>query len=458
VSKHSKKHRRFYLLTLGCPKNSVDSEAMSELLIAAGYQAAPRPGRADYLIVNTCGFLEAAKTESIEALRELAARKRAGQRLVAVGCLAQRMGVELARYVPGLDGLIGTRSWPDLVSFLAELADAQQPASSVLARLSDSASYPPECLPLKRDSLGRRATAYLKIGDGCSASCAFCTIPGFKGPARSRPRQLILDEARALVEQGTRELILVAQDIMAYGRDWGERDALPGLIEDVLRAAPEVRWVRLMYAYPNYASQRLIEVMAGHAQVCHYLDMPLQHGHPDTLRRMGRPHQVDKTLRWIEALRAAMPDVALRTAFIVGYPGETPAEFQGLLDFMQAVQFDRVGIFTFSREPGTPAYDLPHQVPEEVKQERYQVAMQLQRKISLTRNQAQVGRQLDVLVDGVGDGVSLARSYRDAPEVDGFVILQEEHPVGEFVAVRVVGAGPYDLMAVPLAPGRSLKT
>ena len=448
--KGHKKGLSFYLLTLGCPKNSVDSEAIVELLTEAGYRVSPRPARADYVMVNTCGFLEAAKAESIQALRKLAARKRPQQRLIAVGCLAQRLGIELARQVSELDGLIGTHHWPDIVSCLEELADGQGPNTAPLTRLEGSASCPPECLPLRRDRLGRRATAYLKIADGCSASCAFCTIPTFKGPARSRPRQLILNEAQALVEQGTRELILVAQDIMAYGRDWGETDALPALIEDILRVAPQLHWLRLMYAYPNYTSRRLIEVMASHARICRYLDMPLQHGHPATLRRMGRPHQVDKTLRWIEALRAAMPDIALRTTFIVGYPGETPAEFQGLLDFMQTVQFDRVGIFTYSREPGTPAYDLPRQVPEEVKQERYQAAMQLQQGISLARNQAQVGRQLDVLIDGVGDGISLARSYRDAPEIDGFVILQEERQAGEFVPVRVVRATPYDLMAVPV--------
>lgn len=445
-----KKRNRFYLLTLGCPKNSVDSEAITELLAAAGYQAVTRPAGADYLIVNTCGFLEVARAESIQALRQLAVGKRPRQRLIAVGCLAQRMGSELARYVPGLDGLIGTYSWPGIVSFLEELADGERQRSTVLTRLEGSVDCRPDLLPLRRDSVGRRATAYLKIADGCSASCAFCTIPTFKGPARSRPRQLILNEARALVEQGTRELILVAQDIMAYGRDQGETDALPTLIEDILRVAPEVRWLRLMYAYPNYASQRLIEVMASYAQVCHYLDMPLQHGHPAALRRMGRPHQVEKTLRWIEALRAAMPDIALRTTFIVGYPGETETEFQGLLDFMQAVKFDRVGIFTYSREPGTAAYDLPDQVSEDVKQERYETAMQLQQEISLALNQAQVGRQLDVLVDGVGDGISVARSYRDAPEIDGFVILQEELPLGGFVAARIVRAAPYDLLAVPV--------
>jgi len=245
-----------------------------------------------------------------------------------------------------------------------------------------------------------------------------------------------------------RELILIAQDTTAYGRDWGEQDGLPVLIQDLLRAVPELRWLRVMYAYPGHVSQQLIDVMATHPQVCHYLDLPLQHGHPDTLRRMRRPHNVERLLRWIESFRAAMPDAALRTTFIVGYPGETETEFQGLLDFMQTVQFDRVGIFTFSREPGTPAYELPDQVPEEVKQERYQRAMELQQSISLARNQSQTGRRLEVLVDGAGDGVSIARSYRDAPEIDGFVVIEEELPVGEMVPVLVTGAMTYDLLAI----------
>jgi len=402
---------------------------------------------ADVLLVNTCGFLEAAKAESVEALQELAENKRPGQSLVAAGCMVQRFGPELVREVPGLDGLIGTRSWPDIISFLGKLRDEgrQEP----IFHLPETGDVPVETVALSRTALGPRASAYLKISDGCSAPCAFCTIPGIKGQGRSRPKEMILGEAQALVEGDVRELILIAQDTTAYGRDRGERDRLPTLIEDLLHAAPDLSWLRLMYAYPGHVSQRLIDVMAAHSQVCHYLDMPLQHGHPDTLRRMRRPHNVEKLIRWIEAFRAAMPDAALRTTFIVGYPGETEAEFQGLLDFMREVQFDRVGIFTFSREPGTPAYDQLEQVPEDVKQERYERAMEFQQAISLAKNQSQIGRRFDALVDGAGDGVSIARSYRDAPEIDGFVIIEEELPVGEMLPVMVTGAMAYDLMAVP---------
>jgi ribosomal protein S12 methylthiotransferase len=316
-------------------------------------------------MVNTCGFLEAAKAESVEALQELAENKRPGQSLVAAGCMVQRFGPELVREVPGLDGLIGTRSWPDIISFLGKLRDEGR--KEPIFHLPETGDVPVETVALSRTALGPRASAYLKISDGCSAPCAFCTIPGIKGQGRSRPKETILGEAQALVEGDVRELILIAQDTTAYGRDRGERDGLPTLIEDLLHAAPGLSWLRLMYAYPGHVSQRLIDVMAAHSQVCHYLDMPLQHSHPDTLRRMRRPHNVEKLTRWIEAFRSAIPDAALRTTFIVGYPGETEAEFQGLLDFMREVQFDRVGIFTFSREPGTPAY-------EDVKQERYERA------------------------------------------------------------------------------------
>jgi ribosomal protein S12 methylthiotransferase len=444
---HKKKQPRFYLLTLGCPKNLIDSEGMSELLTAGGYRPIDNPASADVLIVNTCGFLEASKSESIGALQELAKNKKPRQALVAAGCMTQRFGPDLVREVPGLDGLIGTRSWPDILPFLQQLhtSHRQEP----IFHLPETGAVPVERVALSRTGQGPRASAYLKISDGCSAPCAFCTIPGIKGPGRSRPRALILDEARALIEQGVQEIILIAQDTTAYGRDEGEQNGLPSLIEDLLGAAPQLRWLRLMYAYPGHISQRLIEVMAAHPQVCHYLDLPLQHGHPDTLRRMRRPHNVKKLLHWIESFRTAMPDAVLRTTFIVGYPGETEAEFEGLLSFMQAVQFDRVGIFTFSREPGTPAYDLPDQVPDAVKQERYQRAMELQQTISLAKNQLQTGRRLDVLVDGAGDGISIARSYRDAPEIDGFVVIEQELPVGKMLPVLITGAMAYDLLAIP---------
>lgn len=433
---------------MGCPKNVFDSEGISEMLLQASYNGVNDPRRADVLIVNTCGFLQAAKDESIQALQELAQLKRKGQLLIAAGCMAQRFGSEVTRQVKGLDGLIGTRAWTDIVPFIQKLRANKRPEP--LYHLPETGDTPIETVALNRQRVDvGRASAYLKISDGCSAPCAFCTIPSFKGLNRSRPRQHLLAEAQQLQAAGVQEVILIAQDTTAYGRDWGELDGLPLLLEQLVAAAPGIKWWRLMYAYPGHASEKLVEVMAAHPQIIPYIDMPLQHGHPDTLKRMRRPHNVDRLLRWIEYYRQAMPDAVLRTTFIVGYPGETEAEFQGLLDFMEAVEFDRVGAFTFSPEQGTPAFHLPHPVDEEVKQERWERLMAFQQPISLRRNQLAVGKRLEVLVDGADNGLSITRSYRDAPEIDGYVVVEKELPPGQMAQVIVTGAMEYDLVAIP---------
>ncbi len=433
---------------MGCPKNVFDSEGISEMLLQASYNGVNDPRRADVLIVNTCGFLQAAKDESIQALQELAQLKRKGQLLIAAGCMAQRFGSEVTRQVKGLDGLIGTRAWTDIVPFIQKLRANKRPEP--LYHLPETGDTPIETVALNRQRVDvGRASAYLKISDGCSAPCAFCTIPSFKGLNRSRPRQHLLAEAQQLQAAGVQEVILIAQDTTAYGRDWGELDGLPLLLEQLVAAAPGIKWWRLMYAYPGHASEKLVEVMAAHPQIIPYIDMPLQHGHPDTLKRMRRPHNVDRLLRWIEYYRQAMPDAVLRTTFIVGYPGETEAEFQGLLDFMEAVEFDRVGAFAFSPEPGTPAFHLPHPVDEEVKQERWERLMAFQQPISLRRNQLAVGKRLEVLVDGADNGLSITRSYRDAPEIDGYVVVEKELPPGQMAQVIVTGAMEYDLVAIP---------
>jgi ribosomal protein S12 methylthiotransferase len=253
-------------------------------------------------------------------------------------------------------------------------------------------------------------------------------------------------DAVELVRHGVQEIILIAQDTTAYGRDRGNRDGLPDLVEAILVAAPELRWLRLMYAYPGHISRRLIAAMAGDPRVCHYLDLPLQHAHPDVLRRMKRPADALLTRRLIADLRAALPDLALRTSLIVGYPGETEAEFQALLDFVGEIRFDRVGAFVYSPEEGTPAAALPNPVPEPVKAERRARLMSLQQGISLDSNRAQVGRTLAVLVEGQGDGLSVGRSYRDAPEIDGLVLLRDQVPIGEMVAARITGSMEYDLV------------
>ena len=430
---------RFYIETLGCPKNTVDSEMIATLLGEAGHQAAPHPRQADIVIVNTCGFIRDAREESYQALAKLAARKRRGQKLVAAGCLAQREGAEIRRRVPGVDALIGARNWNEIISLCERLEAGATHLDWVRPEGNLVASVP------RRALLGR--TAYIKIADGCDAACAFCAIPLIKGPYRSKPFTEVLREAQELARQGVREIVLIAQDTTAYGRDLGLRDGLPTLLRAMAEAVPEIAWLRILYAYPQHVTPALIEAMATLPPVCHYLDLPLQHGHPETLRRMRRPYDLQQVYDLIGALRAAMPDIALRSTFIVGYPGETEQEFEGLLEFMRTIAFDRVGVFCYSAEKGTPAAELPNPVSAEEMAERYDRAMRLQEEISLARNRAQIGREVDVLIEGAADGLSVGRSYREAPEIDGFVLLPGEHAVGEFLRARIVRAETHDLVA-----------
>jgi len=431
---------RYHLISLGCPKNTVDAQGMASRLNAAGHTPTDDAQAADLLIVNTCGFIAEARDESLAVLRELAAAMRPDQRLVATGCMAQYTPEMLRQAVPQLKGLLGTRRWREVLN----LVERMQTNPGQVALLGDPPGGPGISTHGSRAAV-QGASAYLEIAEGCSAPCAFCAIPAIKGPARSRPVADVVGDARALATQGVKEIVLIAQDTTAYGHDRGQNDALPGLIEAIIEAVPALAWLRLMYAYPQHIGPHLIETMARCPQVCHYLDIPLQHGHPDVLRRMRRPHDVDRVRRLIEDLRTAMPDIALRTTFIIGYPGETENEFETLLDFVAEIAFDHVGTFTYSPEAGTPAAELPDQLPNEVKIERYERLMTLQQNISLERNQTQVGRTLDVLLEGSGDGLSVGRSYRDAPEIDGLVIVAGELPAGEMVAVHIEKAMEYDL-------------
>lgn len=428
---------RYYLLTLGCPKNVVDSEGMSQLLGQAGYTPIEHPEDADVLIVNTCGFIGPARDESIGVLRELGALKRDDQVLIAAGCLVQRDDGQLRRDVPQIDALLSTRRWYEIVNLIGRLRH------QAYDDIPDAGWANPIDVSLPRQAVG--ASAYLKIADGCSAPCTFCTIPSIKGPWRSKPVEQVVREARELVDQGVQEIILIAQDTTAYGYDRGERDALAPLIDRIVEAVPELPWLRLMYAFPGRVTPRLVETLARHPQVCKYIDIPLQHGHPDVLARMKRPS--DRVARdTVRRLRAAMPDIAIRTGFIVGFPGETEEEFQGLLDFIAEMRFDRVGVFTYCQEADTPAGAMPDQVPEPVKEERRARVMELQQQISLEKNRPLVGRTLEVLIEGAGDGISVGRTYRDAPEIDGLVIIQGEWPPNTLLPVRITGAMEYDLL------------
>jgi ribosomal protein S12 methylthiotransferase len=437
--------KTFHLVSLGCAKNTVDSDSMAQLLVRSGYQLAEGPEKAGVLIVNTCGFIGPAREESLQVLGELASQKRKGQLLIAAGCLTQRYGIEIARQVPGIDGILGTRRWMDIVQVVQKLRQSQH--RQPIYHLPEAPTVGKDESGVSRASV-QGASAYLKIADGCRRPCAFCAIPLIKGTAVSRPMQAILDEARALQDMGVHELVLIAQDTTDYGHDLGIKDGLAQLLEQLVEAVPEIEWLGIMYAYPGYVTDRLIEVMVKHPQIVPYLDMPLQHAHPATLQRMRRPANLDWVHRTLEKMRAALPDLALRSTFIVGYPGETEDEFQALMDFIQEIRFDRLGTFQFSFEPGTASEPLGDPIPAQTKQERYERLMERQQAISLEKNQAFVGKTLEVLIEGFGDGLSVGRTYRDAPEIDGIVVVEGELPVGEMLPVRITGAMAYDLTGV----------
>jgi ribosomal protein S12 methylthiotransferase len=469
---------KFSIVTLGCEKNNVDSEGMGALLSEAGYEESADPANSDVVIVNTCAFLQAAVDESVGELRGLAAKKGEGQVLIAAGCMSQRYAEDVPVWAPGVDGVISTRSWPDIVPFVESIRGKLGPATASPPTATNGVgAMPLEMLqapggitwapvapvqPTARIKRFRRKaygpSAYVKISEGCDHKCAFCIIPAIRGKHVSRPIEEIAGEIADLAGQGVKEVVLIAQDSTYYGTDLGLRDGLARLFEAVVERAPGVMWLRLMYAYPTQVTQGLIDTMARHPQIARYIDMPLQHAHPDTLRRMKRPNDVERTRRIVGSLREAMPDIAVRTTFIVGFPGETEEEFHTLLRFLEEMRFDNVGMFTYSPEKGTPAGDMPGQVPEKVKQKRYREAMLLQQKISSRKNRDMVGRTVEVLIDGSGtleDGagrqapIYAGRTYRQAPEVDGMVFVKPPRrtalKMGDVVKVRVTESTEYDL-------------
>ncbi len=436
------KKKTFYLVSLGCAKNSVDSDSMAALLQRDGYAAVENPSKAEILIINTCGFIQQARQESLNVLNELAAEKRAGQLLIAAGCLTERYRENITDSVAGIDGIIGTRRWMDIVNLAQELrANPQIPRYHL-----------PEVDRIGTDEQGvlrvsvQGASSYLKIADGCRRACAFCSIPLIKGPPVSRPIESIIHEAEILQDNGILELNLIAQDTTDYGSDLGMKDGLVTLLEKMLPKIPEIPWVRVLYAYPGFVSDALIDLMSANNQLLPYLDIPLQHAHPEMLKRMKRPSDMDWVRQTIEKMRKRIPSLALRTTFITGFPGETEDEFQTLLDFIREIEFDHLGVFPYSFESGTSAEPLGDPIPNEEKERRVAEIMHLQEGISLKRNQRMIGNQLDVLIEGNGDGISVGRSYRDAPEIDGLVIVEDIANVGEIVPVQITGALTHDLM------------
>jgi ribosomal protein S12 methylthiotransferase len=399
---------------------------------------------ADVVIVNTCGFIDASKEESVNTILELAEGKREDQQLVVAGCLTAIHGAELRAEIPQIDAVFGAEDWNGIGSYIQMLEPV---------KLAEPPFHIPE--PVAQP---QRTSAYLKISDGCNAPCTFCIIPKMKGKLHSTPADDLIAEAQRLAATGVREIVLVAQDSTDYGRDLGLRDALPGLLEQIAASVPEVPWLRVMYAYPGHVTRQLARTMASLPNVTHYIDIPLQHGAESVLRRMKRPSNTHMVRDMLDMLRQEMPDIALRTTFIVGYPGETEDEFTELLAFVREIAFDHVGCFTFSPQSESPAAHEPNPVPERIKKRRQRQLMEVAQQVSLIKNRDLVGREIDVLVEsqdpGEREGLDadfvVGRSYRDAPEVDGLVLLRGNAKAGDFLRARVTQALAYDLVAEPV--------
>ncbi|MEO0535186.1 MAG: 30S ribosomal protein S12 methylthiotransferase RimO [Cyanobacteria bacterium P01_A01_bin.123] len=421
---------------LGCEKNRIDTEHMLGLLVNAGYGIDANEALADYVIVNTCSFIEAARQESVRTLVELA---EADKKVVITGCLAQHFKDELLAEIPEAVALVGTGDYHRIVEVI-ERAEAGERVKAV----SDEPAYiADETVPRYRTTT--EGVAYLRVAEGCNYRCAFCIIPHLRGNQRSRSIESIVAEAHQLAEQGVQEIVLISQITTNYGVDlYGEAK-----LAELLRALGEVQvpWIRMHYAYPTGLTPKVIQAIQETANVLPYLDLPLQHSHPEVLRAMNRPWQGQVNDAIIERIKVALPDAVLRTTFIVGFPGETEAQFDHLVEFVRRHQFDHVGVFTFSAEEGTPAYSLPNQVHPEVMAARRERLMLAQQEITFRRNQAQIGRTVEVLIEqeNPSTGKLIGRSSRFAPDVDGLVYVQGTASLGSLVPVLIEASDTYDL-------------
>lgn len=430
------------MISLGCPKNVVDAEELLGQVEIAGHDIVTDPARAEVLIVNTCGFIQSAKEESIDAILDAVRYRTNGacRSLIVTGCLVQRYGNELSAEIPEADALVGLGGADQIAETIARtlagerLVDVRKPSAWWTAYRKRVLSTSPW-------------TAYLRIADGCDNRCTYCAIPDIRGSFRSRPERVLLEEARALAESGVKELNLVAQDVTRYGLDAEGALTLPRLLDE-LAAIEGVSWIRLLYCYPTRITDELIRTVADNEKVCEYLDIPLQHCADRILKAMGRAGGKDDYLRTIDLVRERCADVAVRTTFITGFPGETEADFGELMEFVEQVRFDRAGVFTYSDEDGTPASGLPDKVHASSSRRRARLLMELQQGISLARNREMIGRRMEVLVEYIEDGMRVARSRRDAPEIDGLVYVEgSSAQPGDFANVLITGARAYDLIA-----------
>ncbi|HHY94252.1 MAG TPA: 30S ribosomal protein S12 methylthiotransferase RimO [Firmicutes bacterium] len=451
------------IVSLGCPKNTVDSEAMAHLLKQHGFETVVEPRQAEVIIVNTCGFIAPAREESISVIRRMARLKqRHGRALVVAGCLAQRLGDELLQ-IPGVDAVLGTGE-------LERLPEVVRECLCGTTRGRAWVRDPEVPLGLPR-LLSTGATAYLKIGEGCDRRCSFCIIPRLRGRYRSRPLPDVVAEAQGLVDAGARELVLVAEDTSRYGEDLYGKPMLAPLLE-ALASASGARWIRVLYAYPHGFTEDAARVMAEQETVVPYVDLPLQHISDGVLRRMGRPDRGDDIRRFLDRLRQMVPGIVLRSTFLLGFPGESEADFRELLEFLRTYQLDHAGFFTFYPEPEAPAAAYPEQVPEEAKRRRWEEAVACQAGVSLALNRRLLGRELEILVEassqvrvlsmrGTGDRAAVGKRWLpeavgrwagQAPEVDGQVhVPGSRAQPGEFIRVRVEQAFAHDLVVVPMA-------
>jgi ribosomal protein S12 methylthiotransferase len=454
---------RVGLVSLGCPKNLVDSEVMLGE-IARGATVVGRVEDADIVVVNTCAFVEAAKQESIDAILEMTARKRAGKLrgVVVTGCLAQRYAAELEKELKDVDAIVGITAENEVAGFLAEIARAPAPRLKKLP-LAKAATAPGPRVIVRDPSkpfeaeVGRlrltpRHYAYVRVAEGCDHACTFCAIPGFRGRFRSKPEEAILEEARELARDGTKELCLIAEDTNQYGQDRRDGTSLARLLAR-LAEVEGVRWLRILYAYPAYFPAELVREIARNEKVAKYLDIPLQHIADPVLARMQRPGKA-RTVDLLERLRAEIPGLALRTTVICGFPGETERDHEEMLEFVERMKFDRLGAFAYSEEDGTPAGGYADQVPPELRERRRDAVMAAQQKVAFAKGREKVGRRFPVLVDEVeAKGRAIGRSEWDAPEIDGVVKVYERgraFEAGQMVSVEVTAADGYDLEARPV--------
>ena len=430
------------IVSLGCSKNLVDSEVMVQSILNDNYEITNDAKAAEVIIVNTCGFIEDAKQESIDTILEMAEYKSTGscKVLIASGCMAERYKDELIKELPELDAVIGTGDYKDITEVMEKALQGEKIVRYGHQELVDISK-----LPRRISTFG--ATAFIKIAEGCDNRCSYCIIPSLRGKYRSRKIEDILEEARELSRNGIKELNVIAQDITRYGIDLYGRYRLSELLKE-LAAIEGIEWIRLLYSYPDEFNDELIETIAKEEKICKYLDIPIQHASNRILKKMARRSSKEKILELIAKLRKSMPDIILRTSLIVGFPGETEEDFKELYDFVSEVKFNRLGVFTYSREEDTAAFDMPGQVEEEVKQQRLEKIMLLQKDISMDNNSRLVGKTINVLIEGFSEGEYFGRSYMDAPDIDGKVYFKSDKELipGDFCYVNVKEAYEYDLV------------